>query len=161
MKKLVFIRHAKSSWEFDVIDHQRPLKKRGIQDATLIGKYLKNLELTVDKVLCSDAKRTQMTAAIILEAMNLHQVDFALDTNLYDFTGEQVMETIVSTKSEINTLMLFGHNYALTRLANMLGNKVIDNIPTAGVVVIDFENTQWNTINVGKTLLTIFPKDLR
>lgn len=27
MKKLILVRHAKSSWEYDVIDHERPLKK--------------------------------------------------------------------------------------------------------------------------------------
>ena len=41
MKKLTLIRHGKSTWEYQVRDHDRVLKERGIQDAHLIGSYLK------------------------------------------------------------------------------------------------------------------------
>ena len=38
MKTLYIVRHAKSSWEYDGIkDIDRPLKKRGINDAYLIS----------------------------------------------------------------------------------------------------------------------------
>jgi phosphohistidine phosphatase len=41
MKILYIVRHAKSSWEYDGInDIDRPLKKRGIEDAYLISKVL-------------------------------------------------------------------------------------------------------------------------
>ena len=29
MKTLILVRHAKSSWKYDLTDHERPLKKRG------------------------------------------------------------------------------------------------------------------------------------
>ncbi|MFL1895486.1 SixA phosphatase family protein [Aquimarina sp. 2-A2] len=161
MKKLILIRHAKSSWKFDVTDHQRPLKKRGKNDAKLIGKRLRKLGITADKIICSDAKRTQMTAAIILDELEIKNTDFSLDHALYDFEGTHVFESIIATNAEIDTLMVFGHNYALTALANTLGDQVIDNIPTAGVVIIEFANKRWSSISVGKTLLTLFPKELR
>ena len=41
MKTLYIVRHAKSSWEYDGIkDIDRPLKKRGINDAYLVSTVL-------------------------------------------------------------------------------------------------------------------------
>ncbi|GIS47240.1 MAG: hypothetical protein Ct9H90mP19_4770 [Gammaproteobacteria bacterium] len=42
MKKIFFLRHAKSSWsDFSLKDFDRPLSTRGIQDAELMGNYFK------------------------------------------------------------------------------------------------------------------------
>ena len=57
-KMLLLLRHAKSSWkDEDISDHERPLNKRGKKDAPKMGKLLKNLNLTPDKIISSSAKR--------------------------------------------------------------------------------------------------------
>ncbi len=161
MKTLYIIRHAKSSWEFDVVDHQRPLNDRGLVDAKLIGEKLKTLVESIDLVLCSDAERAKMTAHIILENLDVPDNISRLEPDLYDFNGHQVVETIKNCDDKISTLMIFGHNHALTSIANLYGSISIDNLPTAGVVAIQFDINSWKELNVGKTLLTIFPKELR
>ena len=57
--------------------------------------------------------------------------------------------------------MVFGHNPAMTGLVNLLGDKPIDNLPTTGLCVIDFDLNSWKDIETGKTLLQLFPKNLR
>ena len=57
--------------------------------------------------------------------------------------------------------MVFGHNPAMTGLVNDLGDKEFDNIPTTGLVVIDFDSQSWSDLGKGKTLLNLFPKNLR
>ncbi|MDH7445680.1 SixA phosphatase family protein [Aquimarina sp. 2201CG14-23] len=161
MKTLYIIRHAKSSWEFDVDDHKRPLNNRGLRDADLIGKKLKTIVKSVDKILSSDAERAKTTAKIILDNLDFDDSIFSLEPKLYDFNGHQVMEVIKGCSDEINTLMIFGHNHAFTSIANLYGNKVIDNLPTAGLVGIEFEVNDWKSISVGNTFLTLFPKELR
>ncbi len=161
MKTLYMIRHAKSSWEFDVSDEKRPLNNRGLKDADLIGKELKTHVKSIDKVLSSPAKRAHTTAKIILSHLDLPENVFSLEPNLYDFGGSQVIEVIKNCNDEINSLMIFGHNHAFTSIANMYGSERIDNIPTAGVVVIQFDVEEWKKIKVGKTLLKIYPKSLR
>ncbi|WP_375234981.1 histidine phosphatase family protein, partial [Winogradskyella sp.] len=54
-KKLILIRHAKSSWKYDVSDIDRPLKKRGVTDASIISKAFKEKEYTVNKIYSSPA----------------------------------------------------------------------------------------------------------
>ncbi|NJK89227.1 MAG: hypothetical protein HC923_07355 [Myxococcales bacterium] len=58
MKRLVLLRHAKSSWESDATsDHERPLNERGRLEAPLIGARLVEKGVVPDLVLCSDAIR--------------------------------------------------------------------------------------------------------
>ncbi|WP_459209627.1 SixA phosphatase family protein [Aquimarina rhabdastrellae] len=161
MKYLYLIRHAKSSWKFDVIDHERPLSSRGINDAGLIAKELHKYIKQVDQIWCSDAKRTQETAALIFEDFKIDKTIFELKHNLYDFQGKQVLDEIHNCPDEITHLMVFGHNHAFTSIANMYGDQLLDNVPTTGVVGIRFEQDSWKNINAGHTLFTLFPKTLR
>ncbi len=161
MKTLYMIRHAKSSWEFDVSDDKRPLNSKGLKDAELIGKELKTLIKPIDKILCSPAERAYSTAKIILKHLNVSDDIFSLEPDLYDFSGGQVVEVIQNCGDEIDTLMIFGHNHAFTSIANLFGSEEIDNVPTAGVVAIEFDVKSWKNINVGKTLIKLYPKSLR
>ncbi|GAA4278794.1 SixA phosphatase family protein [Aquimarina mytili] len=161
MKTLYIIRHAKSSWDYDVSDEMRPLNKRGLNDAALIGKELKTLIKPVDKIISSPAVRAHSTAKIVMEHLDVDKSIFSLEPDLYDFGGQNVIEVIKNCNDNIDTLMIFGHNHALTSISNLYGSEKIDNLPTAGVVGIEFDTTSWKNINVGKNLLIIFPKSLR
>ncbi len=160
MKNLYIIRHAKSSWEFNIEDHKRPLNDRGLRDAKLIGEELKSKQIPIDKVVCSDAVRAKSTAAIILKDLGVPKSRFYLDTKMYDFTGTKVMEVIKECEDTVDTLMIFGHNFGLTDIVNKLSDVTLDNLPTAGVIGIQFESTSWKTITTGTCMLTLFPKQL-
>ena len=60
MKTLLIMRHAKSSWkEQDLPDHDRPLNKRGKNDAPRMGKLLKDEDLVPDLIMSSTAVRAK------------------------------------------------------------------------------------------------------
>ncbi len=159
MKQLILIRHAKSSWEFDVIDHDRPLNARGINDAQLISKHIG--PLAPDLILCSDAKRTRETANIFISNLNLNTSNFKLSHDLYDFSGNLLVDTIKATPDSINTLMVFGHNHAITNVVNQYGSVSIGNVPTCGVVIINLAIDSWHQLKKGITSKTLFPKELK
>lgn len=161
MKTLYIIRHAKSSWEFDVSDDKRPLNQRGLADAELIGKELKTVVKSVDKILCSPAKRAFSTAKIVVSHLEVSENIFSLEPDLYDFDGRMAIDVIKRCKDDISTLMIFGHNHAFTSIVNLYGSEQIDNLPTAGVAAIEFDVDKWQNISVGKTLMIISPKSLR
>ncbi|MGB2201059.1 MAG: SixA phosphatase family protein, partial [Pseudooceanicola atlanticus] len=61
-KRLVLMRHAKSSWDdLSLDDHARPLNARGRKAARAIGAWLTSLDIAPDMILCSDAVRTKET----------------------------------------------------------------------------------------------------
>ena len=66
MKTLLILRHAKSSWKFpDLSDHDRPLNRRGKQDAPRMGRLLKEKGLVPDLVISSTATRAKDTATAV------------------------------------------------------------------------------------------------
>ena len=161
MKKLILVRHAKSSWKHNVIDHERPLNNRGLEDAHLVSKYFSTFKIMPDLLISSDANRAKTTAEIFISTLNISNKIVQYNHEVYDFSGEMLTRTIKSCSKSIDCLMVFGHNHAVTDFANSYGNKIIDNIPTCGVVVIDFETSDWNDIKHGNTIEIISPKDLK
>ncbi|MDO6597954.1 histidine phosphatase family protein [Oceanihabitans sp. 2_MG-2023] len=161
MKKITIIRHAKSSWEHQVIDFERPLKKRGLEDAFLVSTHLDNQIIKPDLIVSSDANRARTTAEIFIKTLNFQHIDFQTNSKLYDFSGNDLIQVIKNYDNRINHLMVFGHNFAITSFVNTYGSVIYDNVPTSGLVSIDFNIDKWKHLVPGKTVLKIFPKDLK
>lgn len=161
MKTLTIFRHAKSSWKYDVDDIERPLKKRGIADAKLICKELKAIDFKPDYIVCSPARRTLQTSRIFFKTLNINSKTLTINNNLYDFSGASVINVIKSIDDSYNNILIFGHNYALTNIVNTYGDVYIENVPTSGIVSIEFDITSWNDLKTGKTIKKLFPKDLK
>jgi len=161
MKTLYLIRHAKSSWKENVQDHQRPLNSRGLSDMVMVSEHIAAHFPRPDRMISSDANRALTTAKQFQKAYQLPESKFFTEVQLYDFSGGPLLNVIKSCDDSVNKLMLFAHNYALTVIANQLGDTYIENIPTCGFVQIDFEEDHWKNCDKGKTIATIFPKDLK
>ena len=161
MKTLVLVRHAKSSWEYDLPDRDRPLKKRGLNDADLVSKDFKKSGFIPDKIISSPANRAFTTCEIFMKNLGYDKSLLEKNENLYDFGGFNVMAVLRSLDDHLGSVMIFGHNHAFTSLANSLGDRYIDNLPTSGLVKIKLGIDSWTDLNKGRTILTIFPRDLK
>ena len=161
MKKLILVRHAKSSWEHDVIDHQRPLNKRGFSDASIVSNNLNIKVLDLDNVLSSDAIRAKTTAEIFIQNLNIDQKIVSLKSKLYDFSGGNLVKVITECDDKTEYVMVFGHNHSITSFVNSYGDTYIDNVPTCGVTMIEFNIDSWKDLKPGKTVFTLFPRDLK
>jgi phosphohistidine phosphatase len=72
MKTLFILRHAKSSWnEPDLSDFERPLNRRGLEAAPLIGETMKKNQFQPDLIVSSPAKRAAQTANLVKEAAEI------------------------------------------------------------------------------------------
>ena len=161
MKQLILVRHGKSSWEYSVNDKDRPLLQRGINDGHLVAGSFKEKDLMPDAVFSSPANRALHTCLIFLRQLHFPFNQFEISNELYDFSGEYVLEFIKRMDTSLSTVMLFGHNHAFTHLANSLGSRYIENVPTSGLVQMTFDTDHWSTIAKGTTLDIIFPKNLK
>lgn len=161
MKTLYMARHAKSSWKHDVIDHQRPLKGRGRRDGALVSEYVAKNHKAPQKMISSDAVRALATAKYFKKSFKVADADFSTNHSLYDFSGQNVMEVIKKMDNSQDCTMIVGHNHAFTSIVNMLGNQYIDNLPTCGFVIIEFDVERWSDISTGKTATMVFPRHLK
>lgn len=161
MKTLILVRHGKSSWEYSVGDKDRPLLERGINDALLVADRFNDQDVQIDAVYSSLANRALHTSMIFIRQFYFPLDKFQVVNELYDFSGEGVTEFIKNLNNELNTVMIFGHNHAFTYIANSLGNTYIENVPTSGLVQLEFDVNEWALAEKGTTKQTIFPKQLR
>lgn len=161
MKNLLLMRHGKSSWELDVSDEDRALLQRGISDVKLVGEALSQNGVELDFAFSSSANRALHTAMICLRQLRFPLDNFKVIPELYDFSGNYVLEFVKSLPDELNTILVFGHNHAFTHIANSLGSTHIENVPTGGFVHLQFNEQSWTSISKGTTIGTIFPKQLK
>lgn len=164
MKTLVIVRHAKSSWQDPFLsDHERPLAPRGLRDAPVMGAVLAEMGPPVDRVISSSAVRALSTAELVIHEMGLPWDEIWIEDALYHATEEEMIELIQEQDDYIDGLMIFGHNPGMTYLVNDLSDLDLDNLPTCGVVVLQFDVESWFEIGEVEAVSAVydFPKNHR
>lgn len=166
MKKLILIRHAKSSWDnLTLNDFDRPLTKRGEKDAPRMGKRLREMRITPDYMITSPAVRAFETCKHIAKKLDFPNSKVISDSRLYHADKDtllKVAQEIPDRKNDDEEIaLLFGHNPGLTDFVNALSNEAIVNIPTCGVVVVSMSLKGWREIEfgIGKMELFDYPKN--
>lgn len=161
MKSVTFIRHAKSSWENNLPDRDRPLKERGVEDAMLVAKHFKGLYISHDLIVSSPANRAISTYDIFNYVLDTKSISLNVIESLYDFEGSAVKTELTKLSNSFSSVMLFGHNFALTKMANQLSNTIIDHVPTSGLFRIEFNINLWSQLKIGQLTHFITPKQLK
>jgi phosphohistidine phosphatase len=160
MKSIILIRHAKSSWNEPVIDKERILTDKGIESIKKIAIKAKKYLPENFTIISSTANRASQTALLFCNQILIDENKIEFKDNLYTFDENQLEKEIKKCDNNIENLILFGHNEAITNFVNKFGDKYIINVPTAGFVYLQFEQNSWKDINKGKTIQTIFPKEI-
>ena len=143
-RQLILIRHTKSSWDdFTMPDFDRPLKKDRIDDAKNMAAKLKGLKLEPDLIICSPAKRTRQTVDYFCDKLKYNAEKVQFEKRIYESSAEQILQIVRETDANVKTLVLVGHNPSITDFANMFITEKIMEVPTTGVVWLEFENPDW------------------
>ncbi|MDD2789377.1 MAG: histidine phosphatase family protein [Sulfurimonas sp.] len=155
MRKLYIIRHAKSSWkESGVGDFERPLNKRGSINAPFMGNVLKHKNVMPDMILASPALRTKTTAEILAYTIDFHK-DIVFNEEIYEANDVILHKILTNIPNEVATLFLVGHNPGLQMLAEHYVDFA-DDIPTTGILEIEFACGKWNEISSQNARLLSF-----
>ncbi|MCF6296911.1 MAG: histidine phosphatase family protein [Flavobacteriaceae bacterium] len=160
MKTLYIVRHAKSSWEYEnVKDIDRPLKQRGIKDAYLVSSKLAKKISMPSVFVSSCANRALHTAMIFSYSFNFPLANLKISKSLYNFSDGYLIKTIKALDDGFESAIIFSHDHGINDFVNVYGNKIIDHVPTCGVIGIEFKTNHWKDIKNGKTLFSKFPRD--
>ena len=156
MKKLFLIRHAKSDWSDNTLkDFDRGLNARGLKDAPFMGKLLKGRNIIPDLIISSPALRTKLTIEILLKEMTLEQ-EIIYDESIYEAPFLNLKKVVDMIDEQFNIVFLVGHNPGLCDFVNSLCNESFENIPTCGIVELDFNTNFWSDISRENSKLISF-----
>ncbi|MDX1301447.1 SixA phosphatase family protein [Photobacterium sp.] len=162
MKQLFLLRHAKSSWDDPTLDdHDRPLNKRGMRNASAMVERLNALLATPQRVVTSSAIRAQQTAHIFAQGL-ANTPELEISTELYTESAFELLAQIKATDDRLKRVMMVCHNPAINDLMNMLGFE-IENVPTCGIIVFGFNVSSWQELGNGKVIPIYYdyPKRLK
>jgi phosphohistidine phosphatase len=156
MRRLLLLRHAKSSWsEPGARDLDRPLNRRGQEAAPRIGAYLARHGLIPDGILCSTARRARETWELV--AAEVHAAPPATFTErLYDASPRTLVDVFRDADPKAASLLVVGHNPGLQEVATALiasgdledRERLREKLPTGGLVVIDFPIADWSKLHL-------------
>lgn len=162
MKNLLIMRHAKSSWkEEDLIDHDRPLSKRGKRDAPRMGKLLSKERLIPELILTSSARRARDTAEAAAEASG-YTPEVRHLPDLYHPEVKTFYSILRALPSDLERVMIVGHNPELEEFIETLTGETVS-LPTAALVHIALPISTWSELSEetqGKIMGTWLPRGL-
>jgi phosphohistidine phosphatase len=144
MKKLIIVRHAKSSWtNIGMSDFDRPLNERGNKDAPEMANRLFKRNINIDAFVSSTANRAFTTATYFAKAFGKNQAAIMAVPKLNHAAPATFYNVIESLNDDFNTVILFSHNPGITDFVNELTTTSIDNMPTCGVFAVHVETNSW------------------
>lgn len=161
LRRLVLLRHAKSSTKQELPDADRPLSGRGRRDAAEAGHWLAEHVQRPDLVLCSTALRTRQTWARACEAEPdvLATSPVRYEAAIYQAWSDTLLELVRQLPVAVTTAVLVGHGPGLPDLAARLnqvsGDGPIGGFRTSGIASF-LVYGPWDELGPGIAALTAF-----
>ncbi|GAA4442566.1 SixA phosphatase family protein [Bremerella cremea] len=162
MKRLILMRHAKSSWEGDVADFDRPLNGRGLRDAPRIAEALAQRGWSPDVVIHSAALRTTQTWELM--ASHFPEVRKVVSSkSLYLGSLPDIQEVVETLPPDCGTSLVIGHNPGWELAVHQLSNQN-QRMTTANAALFEIVADNWEflfTMDASWRLVDVLrPKEL-
>lgn len=145
-KRLILIRHAKSSWDNAALaDHDRPLNKRGHGAAAELGQWLASRGYVPDEVISSDSTRTRETWEEIAAALAAPP-EPRFTPKLYQAAADTMLAVLRHATGGV--VLMLGHNPGIAEFAHRLVARAplhaeFQKYPTGATLVAEFPIEDW------------------
>jgi phosphohistidine phosphatase len=151
MKTVYIVRHAKSSWDFPQLeDHERPIITKGIKRTEQIIRFLRERNIKVENLYASHAVRSAETAHMLAPALGVEINQIVIEPEIYHGGTSALTNLIYGLPDDVNSVMIVGHNPAVTDFANEYTDQYLDWLPTSAMVALRFDTDAWEKIDEAK-----------
>ena len=116
-------------------------------------------ELNPDLIISSPSKRTKDTLDFFIKEFD-YKGEIIFEESIYEAPYINILKVIKNIDDKHKTIFLFGHNPGFNDLADFLLGRFEDNIPTCGVLKLNFNISKWEDIKekIGILEFFIYPK---
>ena len=146
MKTITFLRHSKSSWDYNLEDIDRPLNEVGIEKIKKLAILSQDQFINSDIIFSSTANRAIHTCLILARHLSINYNKIILSEDLYTFNHNEVFDFIKKIKNNYSEVVLVGHNPAYTDISNYFSENKILNLSTARWFSMKFDSNSWSDI---------------
>lgn len=161
MITLHLLRHAKSDWDGGEPDHDRPLAPRGERAAAAMAVYCRQQGIAPDVILCSSARRTVETLAILRGGLP-DGVKVETTRDIYEVGASQIVTRLKALPAKARIAMVIGHNPGMEDAVRLLtGDGVGVKFPTCALATLE-STSGWASLGPRTASLRRFvtPKEL-
>ena len=123
-RQLLMLRHAKSDWNVDTVDFDRPLNKRGEKAAGIMGKWMRKQGLIPDWIISSPARRAQQTIRKVCKTMGIKPDAINFHDGLYQADVRMLLKALAECPRHTERVLLVGHNPELEALLDYLLDSI-------------------------------------
>lgn len=117
----ILVRHAHAEWPtYQGRDFDRPLTERGLEESRATGREIVAAGLLPRRILASSARRTEQTARILLEYLQLPREALQLLDSLYNADAATLRAALQSGAAEGSPVLVVAHNPGISELARVL-----------------------------------------
>jgi len=147
-KRLTLVRHGSAEQDADVRDFERPLSRKGHNEALEMARRFQERGLTPDLILASAATRTLETAEAFAKVLGIAARLLQADDSLYLAEGDHILTTIRGIGPRVGHLMVIGHNPGISAAAIALAPEAVNSdLPTCGTLTMNVSCATWNLID--------------
>ncbi|MFO1532596.1 MAG: histidine phosphatase family protein [Thermoplasmatota archaeon] len=119
--ELVLLRHAEAERKA-ATDMERPLTKKGRDDAAALGRRLASPDLRPDGVFASPAARARQTAELAVAGLGDPSPPVRMEAGLYDAAQQDIAKVLGAHAGAARRVLVVAHNPGLSDLAAWLCN---------------------------------------
>jgi phosphohistidine phosphatase len=147
-RRLTLVRHANAEQDADVRDFERPLSKKGLNEASEMARRFQERSLVPDLIMASAAARTRETAETFAKVLGVATRLLQADDSLYLADGEHIIKTIRAVGPRVTHLMVIGHNPGISAAAISLAPEAVTgDLPTCGTLTLTVSCADWSRID--------------
>jgi phosphohistidine phosphatase len=112
---IYFLRHASAGdrMKDEKKDERRPLDNEGVRQATMIGRMLAGMGITVDAIVSSPLKRAMQTASLVGNELG-HEGKLVRHDALLPDADWTAFRDMLASHSSSDVLLVVGHNPSIT-----------------------------------------------
>jgi phosphohistidine phosphatase len=158
---LVLVRHSEAG--SGAPDEERELTEGGWADAREAGRWLHELGLGVDEVLCSTATRARQTCEAIWDG-GCSEADVHHDSRLYNASAQRLLDVIREADADATVVMVVGHAPGVPYLTSILADgegsdqaheALAEGFPTSGIAILSYAG-HWSDLGPATARLDRF-----
>ena len=147
MKTIILTRHAKSSWKTDATsDLERPVNKRGIDDAPIMAKRLQAQGPLPQIIVSSTATRALQTSEMLMTNLAMDKSLLTTTDAIYEAPARALIDQIKQMPADIEIAMIVGHNPGMSSTCNYLSKEADVDMSTLAMVCLELDVDDWDDI---------------
>ncbi|MEE8434121.1 MAG: histidine phosphatase family protein [bacterium] len=157
VKNLLILRHATSASQgTDGQDFTRPLTSKGVQEASIQGRFLKEAGILPSHIGSSSADRARQTTETLAESLGA-SLEPRYHDELYNAPGMEILEQVRRIPDDHDTALVVAHIPGVAELLDILTtdfHEVAVAFTPATMAGVSFKDlSRWADIEPGTGIL--------